>query len=129
MHKLLVILFFVCFVLYVWFSRQPDYFDGQFTAGIIHFAQDSAAKKTTPHATYTLADKGSFSINADYLFNNLKEGEKVKIIYDAAKPENAAVYSVWGYWLNWREALACLAGYVLLYYLSLKITQNPAEEA
>ncbi|MDR0794285.1 MAG: hypothetical protein LBE82_13335 [Chitinophagaceae bacterium] len=127
--KPLVILFFVCFGLYVWFSRQPDYFDGQFTTGIIHFAEDSAAKKIIPRATYTLVDKGVFSINADYLFNDFKEGEKVKIIYDTAKPENAAVYSVWGYWINWKEVLACIAGYILLYYGALKITQNPSAEA
>jgi hypothetical protein len=129
MYKFVVILFLVCFGLYVWFSRRPDYFDGQFTTGIIHFSQDSVGKKIIPNATYFITGKGDFTIGADYLFNNLKEGEKVKIIYDTAKPENAAIYSVWGYWINWREVLACLAGYFLLFYGALKITRNPSEEA
>ena len=129
MYKFIIILFLVCFGLYIWFTRQPDYFDGQFTPGTIHLAQDSTSKKIIPRATYSITDKGSFIINADYLFNNLKEGEQVKIIYDTAKPENAAVYSVWGYWINWREVLGCIAGYIILFYGALKITQNPSEEA
>ena len=91
--------------------------------------QDSISKKAVPAVSFSLVNNGNYTFKADYLFNNLKEGESVQVIYDTSKPENAAVYSVWGYWINWKEVLGCIAGYIILFYGALKITQNPSEEA
>jgi hypothetical protein len=98
-YKLIIILYFICFGLYILFSRQPDYFDGEKTKAFIHFTKDSATGKPYPAAVYRI-NKISYSVNAAYLFRTYKEGEQINIIYEASQPEKAAVYSLWGFGLS-----------------------------
>ncbi|MGN6618209.1 MAG: hypothetical protein ACTHJ5_13630 [Ilyomonas sp.] len=114
------------FSLYIVFTRQPDIFDGIHTEGIIHYAKDSTGK-TVPEAFFSI-DHQSISFNADYLFRNLKENEKVKIIYDPSQPQKAALYGIWGYWLRWGELLASLVLLIGLFKISKAITSHPTPE-
>jgi len=125
--KLIVILYIVCFPVYILFSRQPDYFDGEFTNGTIHFAIDSV-KKLQPYAVYSVDEK-KYSANAEYLFKHYKEGENVRVIYEASQPEKGAVYSVWGYWLRWGELLFSILLLVVMYRAAVAITSNPTPES
>ena len=128
MYKFVIILYITCFGLYILFSRQPDYFDGEKTKGIIHFMNDSATGKPYPAAVYRI-NKISYSINAAYLFKTYKEGEQVNIIYEASQPEKAAVYSLWGYWLQWSEILFSLVLLIGMFRAAVAITKNPTPEA
>lgn len=129
MNKFLFIFFIVIFGTFVLFSRHPDYFDGQRTPAVIHFLRDSASQKIVPKAIFTLNGKDSFAVNAAYLFRHFTDGEHVSVIYENADPQNAAVYSFWGYWITWKELLGCLVGYFVLFQAALAITSNPSQES
>ena len=64
----------ICFSLYIFFSRQPDYVDGEFTNGVIHYIKDSN-QKPEPAAFFTV-DTTNYKATAAYPFRNLKENEK-----------------------------------------------------
>lgn len=118
-------IYLVCLVLYIFFTRQPDYIDGEFAPAIIHFALDSS-KQTIPVATFEV-DKSSYTVNGYYPLRKFKENEQVTVIYDTSDPHNAAVYMWWGYWFQWKELAGSFIGIVLLYYAAVSITQNPKE--
>lgn len=128
MYKFIIILYIVCFGLYLPFSRQPDYFDGEKAKGIIHFVKDSATHKSYSAAVYTI-NKINYSINAAYLLKTYKEAEKVNIIYEASQPQNAAVYGFWGYWFKWNEILFSLVLLIVMFQIAVAITKNPTPES
>jgi hypothetical protein len=125
--KAIVPFYIICFGLYVFFTRQPDYQDGEFTPGIIHYIKDSTGKPVAK-AIFS-ATKTQDTINVGYSFRYLKEGQTVKIIYETSDPSKAAVYSWWGYWLQWDELLASLLIPLLLFYAAKAITAGPTPEA
>lgn len=128
MLRFLFIFFIVVFGLYVLFSRKPDFFDGVTTSATIHYLKDST-QQTRPFAVFTIDDKERFRIDAAYLFRNLRENEQVTVIYENANPQNAAVYCWWGYWITWKELLACIIGYIVLFQAAKSIVNNPSPEA
>ena len=123
-----MILFFVVYLLYVLFSRQPDFFDGEMYRATIHHTHGSLHQKGSTIAVYSI-DHRNDTISADYPFTSFAEGEKVKIIYEAAAPENASLYSVWGYWLRWKELLSFIVMFVFFYLIAVNITSNPTPES
>lgn len=128
MLRNVVILFFIVYPLYVLFSRQPDYFDGEMYRANIHHLYDSLHQKETTIAVYTI-EHHTDTIAADYLFTSFAEGEKVPIIYESAAPENASLYSVWGYWIRWKELLSFIVMSGFFYILASGITSNPTPES
>lgn len=128
MYKLVIILYISCFGLYIPFSRQPDYFDGEKAKGNIHFSRDSATGNLYPAAVYQI-NKVSYSVNASYLFRTYKEGEQVSIIYEVSRPEKAAVYGIWGYWFKWSEILFSLVLLIGTFQVAVAITKNPTPES
>lgn len=129
MNKFLFIFFIVVFGLYIPFSRHPDYFDGLQAVATIHFKTDSLSGKELPFAEFSLNGQHLYSVKAGYLFRSLQEGEKRTVIYENADPETAAVYSWWGYWITWKELLACLIGYFVLFQAAKSIVSSPSEES
>jgi len=127
LYKTIIPFYIICFALYVFFTRQPDYEDGEFTDGTIHYVKDSA-QKSVAKAFFSI-NKTTDTINAAYPLRNLKEGEPVKIIYETNSPSKAAVYSWWGYWLQWDELLASILIPFILLYAAKAITANPTPEA
>ncbi len=128
MYKAVLILYLACFGLYILFSRQPDFFDGQQDLATIHLVKDSSANKVQAFAFYRTGKK-DYSINAGYLFRTFTEGEKVPIIYETSQPEKGAIYSWWGYWVTWGETLFSIVLIVLFYQIAVAITSNPSPEA
>jgi len=124
--KFLIIFYLIIFSLYILFSRQPDFFDGSFTTGIIHYTKDSTGNNIAK-ASFTL-DNTSYNMNASYPLRSLHEGEQVAIIYEASQPQKAALYRIWGYWLRWGEILASLVLLIGLFQISKAITNNPTPE-
>jgi hypothetical protein len=122
-----VILFLVIYPLYVLFSRQPDFFDGELYRATIHHVHNAKQKEHTV-AIYSI-EHHTYSIPADYPFSSFTEGEKVKIIYEAAAPENGSLYSLWGYWIKWKELLSFLVMFSFFYLLAVNITSHPTPES
>lgn len=128
MIKFAVILYFICFVLYIFFSRQPDYFDGLRTRGTVHFIKDSAHTTKQPYVFF-VDDKKTDSFNAAYLFKSFKEGQTVPVIYESSNPQNAGIYSLWGYWFRWGELLFSIIVLTVGLFATISITSNPTPEA
>ena len=128
LYKAIIPFYIVCFVLYIFFTRQPDYLDGEFTTGTVHFAEDTALKHVIAKASFGV-DTGYYLINATYPLWKFTEGEKVNIIYEAANPQQAAVYSWWGYWIKWDELVVSILIPVVFLFAANAITSNPSPEA
>jgi hypothetical protein len=128
LFKIVTILFIACYPLFVFYTREPDYQDSDYTKGIIHFIQDSQSHKTEPFAFFTYLHQ-EYAVKAGYLFKRYTEGQKVDIIYDTSDPSDASVYSLWGYWIRWKEVLAFIAIFVGLYQVAVALTNNPTPEA
>lgn len=127
MYKIVAVLYFTCFSLYVLFSRQPDYFDGVLSPATIHFTQDSL-HHTIPMAAFTVG-KDHYQVPAHYVGRKWQEGERTRVIYEEARPQQAQVYSWWGYWITWGEALGSVVMLFVLLQIAIQVTSNPTQEA
>lgn len=128
MYKLVAVLYFVCFGLYVLFSRQPDYFDGEFFPATIHFTADSTGK-VQPMAVFTFTHTDTIKVPAGYVFRSLKEGQRVRVIYETARPQHAQVYAWWGYWFTWGECIFSIILLLALFQIAVQVTNKPTAEA
>jgi hypothetical protein len=128
MYKFISILYFVIFGLYIWFSRQPDYFDGEFAPATIVVVKDSASQKLVTKANFTVGTV-AYQVDADYLFRNYQAGDKIAVIYELSNPKKAAVYAIWGYWLTLGELIASIVMWFVLFQVAVSITKNPTPEA
>ena len=126
MFKSVFILYLVCFGCYILWTRQPDYFDGVKVPAVI--TKEYNAGKTTFKARYHTGTK-EYVVDADYIFRNLKEGQRVTVIYETGTPEKGAVYTFWGYWLSWGELLMSAILCFLLFQVAVSVTSNPSSEA
>ncbi|MCX6209449.1 MAG: hypothetical protein NTZ59_08050 [Bacteroidetes bacterium] len=122
MFRLVVTLYAICYACYIFYTREPDYFDGETTIASISISSNKKAI-----ASYKV-DSKIYSIDADYVFRSLHQGEETTVIYNPAHPEKAAVYSIWGYWFTWGELLLSSVLLFLLFQLSVGIIKNPTEE-
>ncbi len=127
MTKTIIILYLISFGVYVLFTRQPDYFDGIRTSGTIKMISDST-HQLVPYADFS-ADEKNYQVAAGYPLRQLKQGEKVTIIYEDAQPGKAAIYAWWGYWIRWKEVLASIALILVLFQVAVALTSNPTPEA
>ena len=127
MYKIVAVLYFVGFGLYVLFSRQPDYFDGVLSAATIHFTKDSL-NNTIPVAAFTVG-KYKYEVPAHYLGRQWQEGQRTRVIYEEAYPQKAKVYKWWGYWITWGEALGSVLMLFALFQIAVQVTSNPTPEA
>ena len=128
MYKTITVLYIVLYGCFVLFARQPDYFDGEITIATIHFTKDSASKAIKPVANFSIGST-QYAVSARYPLRSLQDGETIQVIYDAANPSKALVYSIWGYWLQWDELLVSLVIYLVLFRVAVGITSNPTPEA
>jgi hypothetical protein len=128
MYKGIAFLYIVCFSLYIVYSREPDYFDGEFAPATIYWQTDSLNNKPIPKAVF-IHGKKTYSIDARYVLRSLPEQKKLTIIYHPSHPEKAAVYSWWGYWITWGELLGSIILLVALFQVAVAVTSNPTAEA
>jgi hypothetical protein len=113
--------------LYLLFSRQPDFFDGERVPAVIHFAKDSTGKEK-PFAVFSIG-KEEKKADASYLFRNYKEGDKVEVIYEASQPKYATVYSWWGYGITWGELVGSIVLLIVAFQAAVQITKHPDPQA
>jgi hypothetical protein len=128
MYKGIAFLYFVCFSLYIVYSREPDFFDGEFTPATIHWAKDSASNEVIPKAIF-FHGKKSYAVDARYVLRNLPEGKKLEVIYVPSHPEKATVYAFFGYWITWGELAASIVLFIALFQVAVAVTNNPTAEA
>ena len=128
MLKNVVILFLVIYPLYVLFTREPDYFDGEMYRATIHYVYNFKHQKEKAVAVFSI-EHHTYSIPAGYLFRSLTEGETVPVIYEASAPEKASLYCVWGYWVRWKELLFFIGMSIFFYLLAVNITSHPTPES
>jgi hypothetical protein len=128
MYKGIAFLYLVCFSLYIVYSREPDYFDGETAPAVIHWLKDSVANQSIPKAVF-LYNNRTYSIDARYVLRKLEENRKVEIIYNPSKPEMATVYSLWGYWITWGELLTSIVLLIALFQVAVAVTKNPTAGA
>lgn len=128
MYKSITILYLVCFGCYLFFTRQPDYLDGEKSPAVIQWLQDSTSGMKIPKAVFKETGK-EYAIDARYFLREWKQGEKTEVIYETEHPEKAAVYAFWGYWMSWGEVLATVLMYLALFQIALSLTKNPTPEA
>ena len=128
MYKAVTILYIVCLGCYILFTRQPDFFDGETSPATIHWLPDSTANKPIPKAVFIVAKK-EYAVDARYVFRNLYEGKATEVIFTSDHPEKAAIYNIWGYWLQWGEILGSILVYIALFQVAVAVTKNPTPEA
>jgi hypothetical protein len=128
MNKGIVILYLVCFSLYIVYSREPDFIDGEKTTGTIHWLQDSIAQEKIPKAVF-IVDRKEYAVDARYVLRNLPEGKRLEVIYNPSKPKQAAVYNWWGYMITWGELIGSIVLLVALFQVAVAVTKNPTAEA
>ena len=128
MYKSITILYIICFASYIILSRQPDYFDGETAPATIHWLPDSTSGKNIPKAVFNDGRK-EHVVDARYFLRDLKEGDKVEVIYETDKPTKASVYTFFGYWITWGELIATVLIYFALFKIAVAITKNPTPEA
>ena len=128
MYKSITILYFVVFSTYIFFTRQPDYLDGEISTATIHLVKDSASKQSIPKAFFSIG-KNYYSVDARYFLRDLYEGKKLEVIYEESQPEKAAVYSWWGYWITIGELAGSLVLFIILFQVAVAVTKNPTVES
>lgn len=128
MYRSVTILYLVCFACYLFFTRQPDYLDGEKAPAAIHWIQDSASGRNIPKAVFNDGHK-VYAVDARYFLQNMEEGDRVQVIYETDHPEKAVVYRFWGYWLTWGELIATVVIYIGLFQIAVSVTRNPTAEA
>lgn len=124
MYLKLVLFFFFIYSVTIPFSRNPDYFDGKMTEAVIQSKWDSTSKKNQLVAAFAIDEKDTIYYNPHYWGRTFSPGDTVKTIYSTSHPQDAAVYSFWGYWFVLNELLVLLGGYVILFLISLAITSS-----
>jgi hypothetical protein len=122
MKKAVVILFVVCYGLFVLFTRQPDFFDAEFTVGKVKI------ENSIPYIFFTEYGKEYKIKNDHYYWMSLKQNEEVKIIYSVANPNEAAYYTLFSYWFLWHEILISLIVFIILFLGAVSINKNPEVE-
>ena len=122
MIKSAIILFLTCFLLYLPFSREPDYFDSETAPATIVLQGDSVVAKYTEFGKpYTLRlNKQKYaSLN----------GQNIEVIYELRHPEHAAINQAWGYWFIGKEMAWSFGIFALLLGIAFATTNKPHPDA
>lgn len=128
MTKIVVPLYLVCLFCYILFSRQPDYFDGEFAQATMVNWPDGSSGKPILQAEYSDGYK-LHHINVDYLFRDHQLGDKLTVIYEPKNPELAQEYTFVGYWMGLGELIWSLLLLGISWGVAVSVTQNPTPEA
>ena len=122
MIKSAIILFISCFLVYLPFSRQPDYFDSEITPAVIKMKGDSLVAEYSeygkPH--YLLLNKKEYAS---------KIGGRVEVIYELSAPEHVKINKVLGYWVLPNEIAWAFGIFAVLLGVAYATTHRPHPDA
>jgi hypothetical protein len=121
MIKSSIILFVTCFLLYLPFSREPDYFDSELTPATIIAQGDSV------FATYhELGRVYKLPINKIY---KAKIGQSIELRYELRDPQKAVINKAWGYWFVAKEMGWSFGVFAVLLGVAFATTHQPDPSA
>ncbi len=121
MIKSAFILFLTCFLLYLPFSRHPDFVDSETAPAVIKYKGDTIV------AEYSEYGKPYFVILNDRYKNRV--GERVEVLYELRAPENAIINTIWGYWLVPIELAWSFGVFLVLLGVAYATTNKPHDNA
>lgn len=129
MYKTVIILYLVCFVSYILFSRVPDYFEGEFIEGVVAKAGFSPALNKPELVVDYKAGSETFHYKTNRWFlTTHKTGEKVTVIYDPSNPSQACIFTFIGYWLKWSELFFSIFFFMALFIAAVFINGKNSTE-
>ena len=124
MIKSAIILFLFCFLVYLPFSRIPDYFDSETTqASVVQLKTPKGSKVV---AIFTEYGK-TYIINIDSATYASQLGKKIELIYEESHPQKAVVNKIVGYWLKPMElfwSFGIFAGLLIIAYATTHQPQS-----
>ena len=118
MIKSAIILFLVLFLVYLPFSRTPDYFDSETIPALIE------KRGAIIVASFQEAGK-SYWIPIPTEKFKTKIGQRTEIIYELNQPEHAKLNQVWNYWLVPSELAFALGIFIVLLGVAYATTNKP----
>ena len=122
MLKSSIILFVVSFLLYLPFSRQPDYFDSDTAPAIIKLKEG--------HIVAEYSEYGKlYIIQVDSLTYHSRIGARVEVIYELREPAHAKINQAWGYWIIPEELAWSFGAFVVLLGVAYATTHRPHPNA
>jgi hypothetical protein len=122
MIKSAIILFITCFLIYLPFSREPDYFDSETTPANIIQRGDKIV------AEYNEFGK-PYNLQLDKQVYGSKIGQRVEVRYELSHPEKAVINKAWGYWFVGKEIAWSFGIFALLLGVAFATTNQPHPDA
>jgi hypothetical protein len=122
MIKSAIILFITCFLIYLPFSREPDYFDSETTPAYIVQRGDKIV------AVYNEFGK-PYILALDKQVYGSKIGQRVEVRYELSHPEKAVINKAWGYWFIVKEIAWSFGIFALLLGMAFATTNQPHPDA
>lgn len=118
MIKSSFLLFFICFLLYLPFSRTPDYFDSETIPALVEY------KGTLLVASFKEKNI-KYNLVLDEQAYKKMLGKRVEVIYELSQPQHVKLNKLIGYWLIANEILWSLGIFILLMAVAYATTHRP----
>lgn len=118
MIKSVLILFIACFLVYLPFSRTPDYFDSVTTPALI-------VANTAGVSAVFQEDGKQYEVALDPAIYQSKIGSRIEIRYELSAPEYAKLNQAMGYWLEPKEILGAVCILMVLLIAAYATTHRP----
>lgn len=113
---------------------MPDYFDGDFTKGIVAKAEFSIKENHPVLVVVYKVENEKFTYTT-YRWSLTKyvKGQSVTLIYNPSNPAIVSIYALIGYWIKWDELLFTGIVFIILFVAAVIITGKneslqPADE-
>lgn len=117
MYKTAAILYLVLLFCYILFSRVPDYFEGEFTPGIV--TQKESFEKQIQYRV----GKETFVVPiGGWGASQVAAGQRITVIYNPTIPTEGALYTFFSYWFTLNELLTSAIGFIVLFVVAILIT-------
>ncbi len=109
-------------MVYLPFSRTPDYFDSDITPALIEAKSDSV------FAVFKESGK-IYRVQLDQHIYQTSVGSRIEIRYELSAPEHAKVNQLIGYWLEPKEILGAICILLILLIAAYATTHRPDPNA
>lgn len=114
----MLILFIACFLVYLPFSRTPDYFDSDITPALIERKNDRI------YAVFKESGK-LYQVSLDQSAYQAAIGSRIEIRYELSAPQHAKVNQIIGYWIEPKEFIGAFSILIVLLIAAYATTHRP----
>lgn len=105
------------------FSREPDYFEGEYVNGVVSKATFSVKEKHPVLQVRYKAGSEEFTYTSyRWYLRRYRRGETVTMIYNPSHPEAASIYAFVGYWILWKQLFYTAIIFIMLFVAAKSIT-------